>query len=149
VHVVAERTRGGRLVFTEMVCVAADDASVPDAPVSIATSIAARGSGIVGLRALIELPPGSPAARACRAKARRSSAGKKDDEPLAEGNWPLIARPDRVWTAQSAPRAMTARGQDAGKPPSSCARAAGARNGVRLAELHCAHGYLLSAFLCR
>jgi anthraniloyl-CoA monooxygenase len=71
------------------------------------------------------------------------------DEPLHEGNWPLIAASAVAYGAQNqVPRAMTRADMDATTAAfvESTRRAAAA--GFDWLELHCAHGYLLSAFIC-
>ena len=65
-----------------------------------------------------------------------------------EGGWPLIAPSAVPWGPKNAlPRAMTRR--DMARVKAQFVRAAerGAPCGFDMLELHCAHGYLLSAFL--
>ncbi len=72
-----------------------------------------------------------------------------NDEPLAEGNWPLMAASAMAYGAQNqTPRAMTRADMDrlTAQFVESTRRAAAA--GFDWLELHCAHGYLLSSFLC-
>jgi anthraniloyl-CoA monooxygenase len=71
------------------------------------------------------------------------------DEPLNEGNWPLIAASAIAYGEQNQiPKAMTRADMD----HITAAFAASARRadaaGVEWLELHCAHGYLLSSFIC-
>src|SRR6266542_5137059 len=75
------------------------------------------------------------------------------DEPLpgdgAEPNWPLIAPSAiRYGPHNQMPRAMTRADMD--RVTADFVRAAewGAQCGFDWLELHCAHGYLLSAFIC-
>jgi anthraniloyl-CoA monooxygenase len=71
------------------------------------------------------------------------------DEPLAQGNWPLIAASAVAYGAQNQiPKAMTRADMDALTAAfvQSARRADSA--GVDWLELHCAHGYLLSSFIC-
>ena len=71
------------------------------------------------------------------------------DEPLHDGNWPLLAASAVAYGAQNQlPRAMTRADMDAMTAAfvGSTERAAAA--GFDWLELHCAHGYLLSAFIC-
>jgi anthraniloyl-CoA monooxygenase len=72
-----------------------------------------------------------------------------NDEPLPDGNWPLMAASAVPYGAQNqTPRAMTRADMDTltGQFVESTRRAASA--GFDWLELHCAHGYLLSSFLC-
>jgi anthraniloyl-CoA monooxygenase len=71
------------------------------------------------------------------------------DEPLAQGNWPLIAASAVSYGPQNQiPKAMTRQDMDritaAFVETTHRADAAG----VDWIELHCAHGYLLSSFIC-
>ena len=70
------------------------------------------------------------------------------DKPLAEGNWPLIAASALPYLKDGAvPRAMTA--EDMARVKADFVRSTqlAAEAGFDWLELHCAHGYLLSAFL--
>ncbi|PKO75263.1 MAG: oxidoreductase [Betaproteobacteria bacterium HGW-Betaproteobacteria-15] len=71
------------------------------------------------------------------------------DEPLPAGNWPLLSASAVAYGEQNqVPRAMTRADMDAMTAAfvESTRRAAAA--GFDWLELHCAHGYLLSAFIC-
>jgi anthraniloyl-CoA monooxygenase len=71
------------------------------------------------------------------------------DEPLAEDNWPLLAASAVPYGPQNqAPRAMTRDDMHhvTGQFVEAAMRAAMA--GFDWLELHCAHGYLLSSFIC-
>ena len=70
------------------------------------------------------------------------------DEPLADGNWPLLAASAVPYGPQNqAPRAMTRDDMHhvTGQFVEAAMRAAMA--GFDWLELHCAHGYLLSSFI--
>lgn len=71
------------------------------------------------------------------------------DEPLPTGNWPLLSASAVPYGEQNqVPKAMTRADMDAMTAAfvESTKRAAAA--GFDWLELHCAHGYLLSAFIC-
>ncbi|MFM6986431.1 MAG: bifunctional salicylyl-CoA 5-hydroxylase/oxidoreductase [Hydrogenophaga sp.] len=71
------------------------------------------------------------------------------DEPLASGNWSLLSASAVPYGEQNqVPKAMTRTDMDAMTAAfvDSTKRAAAA--GFDWLELHCAHGYLLSAFIC-
>ncbi|TAG26827.1 MAG: bifunctional salicylyl-CoA 5-hydroxylase/oxidoreductase [Burkholderiales bacterium] len=71
------------------------------------------------------------------------------DEPLASGNWPLLAASAVPYGEQNqTPKAMTRADMDriTAAFVESTRRADAA--GIDWLELHCAHGYLLSSFIC-
>ncbi len=70
------------------------------------------------------------------------------DEPLPDGNWPLVAASPLPYRPGSqVPRELSrAQLTDIREQFTAAARRA-ARAGFDLLELHCAHGYLLSGFL--
>lgn len=70
------------------------------------------------------------------------------DEPLAEGNWPLLAASDIAYGPQNQiPRAMTRQDMTNVRDAFVAATRRAAAAGFDLLELHCAHGYLLSSFI--
>jgi anthraniloyl-CoA monooxygenase len=71
------------------------------------------------------------------------------DEPLPTGNWPLIAASAAPYGAQNqTPRAMTRADMDRITAAFVVSTQRAAAAGVDWLELHCAHGYLLSSFIC-
>ena len=71
------------------------------------------------------------------------------DEPLAQGNWPLMAASDVPYGPQNAtPRAMTRADMDALTAAFVASTQRADAAGFDWLELHAAHGYLLSGFLC-
>ena len=70
------------------------------------------------------------------------------NEPLEEGNWPVIAASAVSWSpANQVPWAMTRADMDAVTEAYRQAALRGAHAGFDMVELHFAHGYLLSSFL--
>ena len=70
------------------------------------------------------------------------------DEPLADGNWQLLAASDVAYgPSNQIPRAMTR--MDMNRVTADFVRSTryAARAGFDWLELHCAHGYLLSGFI--
>ena len=149
VHLGSRAHGGAGLVFTEMVCVA------PDARISpgcgglwneaqarawrrIADYVHSRTSARIALQLGHAGPKGS------------TQLGWQDaDMPLAHGNWPLIA-PSAIAYGQDnqVPRAMTHDDMAQVRDQFVAAVRRGAESGFDWLELHCAHGYLMSAFIC-
>jgi anthraniloyl-CoA monooxygenase len=70
------------------------------------------------------------------------------DEPLPEGNWPVIGpSPLPYGPANQVPREMTLSDMEAVRSEFVRATLGAVEAGFDLLELHCAHGYLLSSFL--
>jgi anthraniloyl-CoA monooxygenase len=70
------------------------------------------------------------------------------DEPLATGNWPLMAASAVPYGAQNqTPQAMSRADMDRVKDEFVASTRRAAAAGFDWLELHCAHGYLLSAFI--
>ncbi len=70
------------------------------------------------------------------------------DQPLADGNWEIIAPSPIAWSERNAtPRAMTRADMDRVKADFVRATLMGDQAGFDMLELHCGHGYLLSSFL--
>ena len=70
------------------------------------------------------------------------------DEPLASGNWPLLAASALAYGEQNqVPAAMTRADMDRTRDAFVDATRRAAEAGFDWLELHCAHGYLLSSFI--
>ena len=153
VHLGSRAHGGAGLVFTEMTCVAADARISPgcagmyapehrDAWKRIVAYVHARTPAKIGMQLGHAGPKGST-----------QLGWEEADEPLpddaTEDNWPLIA-PSAIpyGPRNQVPRAMSAK--DMKRVKSDFVRAAqwAAECGFDWLELHCAHGYLLSAFIC-
>ena len=72
-----------------------------------------------------------------------------EDEPLDEGNWPLLAPSPLPYLPgiSQVPREMTRADMDAVRDDFVAATRRAAEAGFDLLEIHMAHGYLLSSFL--
>ena len=71
------------------------------------------------------------------------------DEPLSAGNWPLVAPSALAYGPRNqVPRMMTISDMDRVRADFVRATQWAAECGFDWLELHCAHGYLLSAFIC-
>ncbi len=148
VHLGSRAHGGAGLVFTEMVCVAADARISPGcaglyrdehraAWRRIVDYVHARTDAKIALQLGHAGPKGST-----------QRGWETPDVPLPDGNWPLVAPSAIAYGPLNAtPRAMT--GDDLARVQQEFVRAArfGAECGFDWLELHCAHGYLLAAFL--
>ncbi|OFZ90706.1 MAG: salicylyl-CoA 5-hydroxylase [Betaproteobacteria bacterium RBG_16_64_18] len=148
VHLGTRAHGGAALVFTEMVCVAPDARITPGCAGLWNAAQAAAWTRIVdyvhrGTAAKIGIQLGHAGP-----KGATRVPWEGENEPLEEGGWPLVAPSALAWSAMNAlPRSMTRR--DMNRVRGEFVRAAkrAAACGFDMLELHCAHGYLLSAFI--
>jgi anthraniloyl-CoA monooxygenase len=149
VHLGSRAHGGAGLVFTEMTCVAPDARISPgcaglwndaqaDAWTRIVDYVHARTRAKIALQLGHAGPKGS------------TQLGWEDaDEPLPSGNWPLIAPSALAYGPRNqVPRAMTRDDMARVRELFVAATRRAIGCGFDWLELHCAHGYLLSAFLC-
>ncbi len=149
VHLGSRAHGGAGLVFTEMVCVAPDARISPGCAGMYAPGHVAAWRRIVGY--VHSRTPAKIAIQLGHAGPKGSTQlGWEDAEmPLAQGNWPLLAPSALAYgPGNQLPRAMTR--DDMDRVRDAFVRSAGmaAEAGFDWLELHMAHGYLLSAFLC-
>lgn len=148
VHVGSHAHGGAGLVFTEMTCVSPDARITPgcagmykpehkDAWRHIVNYVHKRTPAKIGMQLGHAGPKGS------------TQLGWEDiDEPLPEGNWPLIAASAVPYGPRNQlPRAMTCADMDHVLADFVRAATWAAGCGFDWLELHCAHGYLLSSFI--
>jgi anthraniloyl-CoA monooxygenase len=158
VHVGSRAHGGAGLVFTEMVCVSAD------ARISLGCAGMYRDEHVRAWKRIVDYVHERTAAKIALQLGHAGPKGSTQlgweaaDEPIEEidegpasgkRNWSLIApSPIAYGPRNQVPRAMT--GADMERVKADFVRAArsGAACGFDWLELHCAHGYLLSAFLC-
>jgi anthraniloyl-CoA monooxygenase len=148
VHLGARAQGGAALVFTEMTCVDADARISPGCAGMYREEHVAAWSRIVDFvhthtHAKIALQLGHAGA-----KGSTQRGWEEPDEPLADGNWPLLApSPIAYGERNQLPRAMTRADMDRVTEQFVRAATMGVQCGFDLLELHCAHGYLLSSFI--
>ncbi|MGW0415731.1 bifunctional salicylyl-CoA 5-hydroxylase/oxidoreductase, partial [Streptomyces collinus] len=149
VHLGARALGGAGLVMTEMVCVSEEGRITPGC-----TGLYTARQGEAWRRItdfVHSQAPGTAIGVQLGHSGRKGSTRlmwEGMDEPLPEGNWPLVAasplpyRPDGQVPRELSRAQLT----DIREQFASAAWRA-ARAGFDLLELHCAHGYLLSGFL--
>lgn len=148
VHLGGRALGGAGLLFTEMTCVAPRARISPGcaglwndrqarAWTRVVDFVHQGSSAKIGLQLGHAGPKGST-----------QLGWQQMDEPLKEGNWPLIAASRvRYGPQNQLPRAMTRRDMDRVRGQFVEAAKRGAACGFDILELHCAHGYLLAGFL--
>ncbi len=149
VHLGARAAGGAGLVFTEMTCVSADARITPACPGLWSDEQRDAWRRIVQFvhthtAAKIALQLGHAGAKG---STKRMWEGI--DQPLESGNWPLIAPSPTQYLPGISQTAREMTGEDFRRVRQDFVDAArrGAEADFDWLELHCAHGYLLSAFL--
>jgi anthraniloyl-CoA monooxygenase len=149
VHLGARALGGAGLLFTEMTCVAPDARISPGCAglwneqqaqswTRIVDFVHTRSSAKIGLQLGHAGPKGST-----------QLGWEEIDEPLTTGNWALIAPSAIAYGPHNqVPRAMTRADMDRVREEFVTAARRGVQCGFDMLELHCAHGYLLSSFIC-
>lgn len=150
VHLGARALGGAGLVMTEMVCVSAEGRITPGCTGLYTPEQATawkRIADFVHTRA-----PGTAIGVQLGHAGRKGSTRlmwEGMDDPLPEGNWPLVAASELPYRPglSAVPRALTQEDLVALRSEFAAAAVRAADSGFDLLELHCAHGYLLSGFL--
>ncbi len=148
VHLGGRALGGAGLVMTEMICTSAEGRITPGCGGLYRDEHTAAWQRIVDF-----VHAHSPSAIGCQlGHAGRKGSTKLmwegDNEPLDDGNWPLIAPSPIAWDdAHQVPREMTRADMDDVRDQFVAATGRAAEAGFDLLELHMAHGYLLSSFL--
>ena len=149
VHLGARALGGAALVFAEMTCVSPEGRITPGCPglwtdeqalawKRIVDFVHGSSDACIGMQIGHSGPKGST-----------QLGWQMSDEPLADDNWPLLAASAVPYGPHNqVPRAMTRDDMHhvTGQFVEAAMRAAMA--GFDWLELHCAHGYLLSSFIC-
>ena len=149
VHLGSRAHGGAGLLFTEMVCVA------PDARITPGCAGLYLPDHVTAWRRIVDYVHARTAAKIALQLGHAGPKGstqlgwQASDEPLPAGNWPLLA-PSAIpyGPTNQVPRAMNRADMDRVKEEFVRAARGGADAGFDWLELHCAHGYLLSAFIC-
>ena len=146
----AERAKGGAgLIYTEMSCVSAQGRISP---------------GCTGLytpkheaawKRLCDFVHAETSAKICcqighSGRKGSTQLGWEDgDAPLARGNWPVLSASAIAWSpANQVPKEMDRADMDKVLLQFVKATEMAAKAGFDMVELHAAHGYLLSSFIC-
>ncbi|MFI8930262.1 bifunctional salicylyl-CoA 5-hydroxylase/oxidoreductase [Streptomyces sp. NPDC053474] len=149
VHLGARALGGAGLVMTEMVCVSERGRITPGCAGLYTDEQAAAWARIADF--VHAQAPGTALGIQLGHAGRKGSTKlmwEGIDEPLEEGNWPLVAPSALPYTSRSqVPHALRADELPALREEFAAAARRAARCGFDLLELHCAHGYLLSGFL--
>ncbi|MEU9250331.1 bifunctional salicylyl-CoA 5-hydroxylase/oxidoreductase [Streptomyces sp. NPDC048270] len=150
VHLGARALGGAGLVMTEMVCVSAEGRITPGCTGLYTREQAAAWQRITDF--VHTSAPGTALGVQLGHSGRKGSTRlmwEGMDDPLPEGNWPLVAASALPYRpgVSAVPRALTREDMAAIRAEFAAAAARAADCGFDLLELHCAHGYLLSGFL--
>jgi anthraniloyl-CoA monooxygenase len=149
VHLGSRAHGGAGLVFAEMTCVSADARISPGCAGMYKAEHKAAWKRIVDY--VHQRTPAKIAMQLGHAGPKGSTQlGWEDaDEPLPAGNWPLLAPSALAYGPRNqVPRTMTSTDMERVKADFVRATQWADECGFDWLELHCAHGYLLSAFIC-
>ena len=141
---------GAGLIFTEMTCTSPDARITPGCAGMWNDDHTATWKRIVDF--VHDHSPAKIAMQLGHAGRKGSTKipweSEADDDPLDDGNWPLIApSPLRFKPKNQVPQEMTRADLDRVLADFVTATRRAAEAGFDLLELHCAHGYLLSSFI--
>ncbi|MGW1951393.1 bifunctional salicylyl-CoA 5-hydroxylase/oxidoreductase [Streptomyces sp. NPDC001920] len=149
VHLGARALGGAGLVMTEMVCVSPEGRITPGCAGLYTGRQAEAWKRIV--RFVHSQAPGTAIGVQLGHSGRKGSTKlmwEGIDEPLEDGNWPLVAASAIPYKPHSqTPRELSRAQLTDIREQFTGAAWRAARAGFDLLELHCAHGYLLSGFL--
>jgi anthraniloyl-CoA monooxygenase len=148
VHLGGRALGGAGLVYTEMICVSDVGRITPGCAGMY------RPEHVAAWKRIVDFAHGYGG---CAMAAQIGHSGRKGstklmwegiDEPLAEGNWEVMApSPIPYSSINQVPREMTRQDMDLVLDQFVSAARGALEAGFDLLEVHCAHGYLLSSFL--
>ena len=148
VHLGTRAVGGAGLVITEMTCVAADARITPGCTGMY------KPEHVVAWRRIVEFVHQQSRAKICLQIGHAGPKGSTkvpwlgEDVPLEEGGWPLVGPSELRFAPQlPVPRAMTHQDMARVRDQFVAAARMAIDAGFDMLELHCAHGYLLSAFI--
>ena len=149
VHLGARGLGGAGLVMTEMICVSREGRITPGCGGFYTDEHTAAWARIVDF---VHANGGARIGAQIGHSGRKGSTKlmwEGEDEPLPDGNWPLVAPSPLPYLpgVSQVPREMARADMDAIRDQHVAATRAAAEAGFDLLELHMAHGYLLSSFL--
>ncbi|MFF8939944.1 bifunctional salicylyl-CoA 5-hydroxylase/oxidoreductase [Streptomyces paradoxus] len=149
VHLGARALGGAGLVMTEMVCVSEEGRITPGCAGLYTGRQAEAWKRITNF--VHEQAPGTAIGVQLGHSGRKGSTKRMwegMDEPLEEGNWPLVAPSALPYKPfGQTPRELSRAQLTDIREQFTASAVRAARAGFDLLELHCAHGYLLSGFL--
>ncbi len=147
-HLTARALGGAGLLITEMTCVA------PEARISLGCTGMYTSQHTAAWRGITDAVHRWSPAKICLQLGHSGSKGSTkrmwegNEEPLASGNWEVLAPSAIAFRdGMQVPREMTAKDMEAVREQFVRSTVMGVEAGFDMLELHCAHGYLLSAFL--
>jgi anthraniloyl-CoA monooxygenase len=148
VHLGARSLGGAALIYSEMICVSETGRITPGCAGMY------RPEHVDAWKRIVDF---AHHYGGCAIAAQLGHSGRKGstklmwegiDEPLDEGNWPVIAPSPLPYSERNqVPREMTRADMDEVLQQFVSAARGAEAAGFDLLELHCAHGYLLSSFL--
>jgi anthraniloyl-CoA monooxygenase len=148
VHLGARALGGAGLVMTEMICVS------PEGRITPGCAGMYSGEHVAAWTRIVEF---AHSHSGCAIGAQVGHSGRKGstklmwegiDEPLPDGNWPVIGPSPLAYSGHNqVPREMTRADMEAVLAQFVASVRGCVEAGFDLLELHCAHGYLLSSFL--
>jgi anthraniloyl-CoA monooxygenase len=148
VHLGERAVGGAGLVFTEMTCVS------PEGRITPGCTGLWNGNQAAAWKRITDFVHSCSKAKICLqlghsgAKGSTKLGWEGDNEPLVDGNWPIMAASDVRWSPDNqVPKAMTRADMDDVRDQFVAATRLGLDAGFDMIELHAAHGYLLSGFI--
>jgi len=147
-HLGTRAIGGAGLVMTEMTCIA------PDARITPGCTGMYKREHVTAWRRIVDFIHRESLAKVCLQLGHAGAKGSTqvpwlgEDVPLDDGNWPLVAPSALRYAPQlQVPREMSRADMDRVRDQFVAAARMGVACGFDMIELHCAHGYLLSAFI--